>query len=260
MDQHPDLEATVATPRIVVPPHARVPEPVAVAPASAPAEPIEEAVIVAPRPAYVFGNPLTYALRRFLAFAVDIVLVTAVATMLLYGLIAINPLTGLPNTSEGGFDATFALGIGIAFVYLWIFEAIFGTSLGKLAFALHVYAPSRRFVGFGRAFVRNLIRPIDLLVIGWILAMLPGHRRLGDLLSGTVVARSPLRAFSPVVGWLAIIALAALPFVFAGGAVTVLAVVAAFIAFIPPIVAHAATFVLQLFGGGAPPATPVITG
>ena len=71
-------------------------------------------------------------------------------------------------------------------------------------------------VGLAHALVRNLLRPIDLLVIGGILAVLPGHRRLGDLAGGTVVARSPLRAFAPLVGWILIIVLAGLPFVIVG--------------------------------------------
>jgi hypothetical protein len=177
--------------------------------------------------------------------------------MLLYGLIAINPFTGLPNNSEAGFDATLGMGVGVAIVYGWLFESVLGTTLGKLAFSLHVYAPRHRFVGLGRAFIRNLLRPVDFLVIGWILALAPGHRRLGDLLGGTVVAHSPLRAFSPLVGWLLLILLVAVPFWVAGGVVTVLAVGAAFVEFVPPLIAravHALTLLVSSFGGH-PPAT-----
>jgi uncharacterized RDD family membrane protein YckC len=216
--------------------------------------------VAPPRGAYVFGNPFTYVIRRFLAFALDLVVVTSVATMLLYGLIAINPFTGLPNNSEGGFDATFGMGVGIALLYLWLFEAILGTTLGKLAFSLHVYAPKSRFVGFGRAFIRNLLRPVDFLVIGWILALMPGHRRLGDLFGGTVVAHSPLRAFSPLVGWLLLIALGATPFLVAGGTVTVLAVATAFVEFVPPLIARGAHAVLVLLNSlGAPALHPAAT-
>ena len=224
----------------VLPPHPISPQPI-------PPQPIP------PQPApYIFGNPFVYALRRFLAFTLDLVLIAAVATMLLYGTIAINPFTGLPNNSEGGFDATFGAGVAIALLYVWVFEAFVGTTLGKLAFSLHVYVPKGRFVGLGRAFVRNLLRPVDLLVIGWILAMAPGHRRLGDLFAGTLVARSPLRSFSPLVGWVLIIALAGLPFVAAGGVVTVFAVFAAFAEFVPRIIVHAFGAVLQIFNGVTP--------
>jgi uncharacterized RDD family membrane protein YckC len=276
MNEHDGLEPTVAMPRVDA-------GPAGLAPAYLPPQPIPPQPTILPprrvaagpapavaRGAYVFGNPFEYALRRFLAFGLDLVVVTSVATMLLYGLIAINPFTGLPNNSEGGFDATFAMGVGIALVYLWLFEAVLGTTLGKLAFSLHVYAPKHRFVGLGRAFIRNLLRPIDFLVIGWILALMPGHRRLGDLFGGTVVAKSPLRAFSPLIGWLLLIALGALPFLVAGGTVTVLAVGTAFVEFVPPLIArgvHAALMLLSAFGTSAihpavpPPApAPVTTG
>ncbi|GAC1413970.1 MAG: hypothetical protein NVSMB5_01270 [Candidatus Velthaea sp.] len=260
MNEGDGLEPTVSMPRVepvplrnVTPPAVQV-----VAPDPIPAVAYPAAGALPPHPVppqsapYVFGNPFVYALRRFLAFTFDLVLITAVATMLLYGLIAINPFTGLPNNSEGGFDATFGAGLAIALLYLWVFEAFVGTTLGKLAFSLHVYVPKGRFVGLGRAFVRNLLRPIDLLVIGWILAMAPGHRRLGDLFAGTLVARSPLRAFSPLVGWILIIALAGLPFVVAGGAVTVFAVFAAFVEFVPRMIVHAFGAAVQLFNGVAP--------
>jgi uncharacterized RDD family membrane protein YckC len=250
MNEHDGLEPTVAMPRIGPQARGAVPPPSGGAPPPNPPPP------AGPRPLR-FGNPVNYTLRRFLAFVLDFVIVGGVATMLLYGLIAINPFTGLPNNLEGGFDATLAMGLGIALLYLWVFEALFGTTLGKLAFALHVYAPRGRFVGFGRSLVRNVLRPLDLIVVGGVLAVLPGHRRLGDLFGGTVVAGSPLRAFSPLVGWLLLAGLCAVPFLVAGGTVTVLAVGAAFIEFIPPLIAHAVhglLVVVTALSGAAQPA------
>ncbi len=273
MNEHDGLEPTVAMPQVeaspggpaptYLPPQPIPPQPIPPQsqPQSLPRRVPPQSTTYAARAAYVFGNPFGYALRRFLAFALDLVVVASVATMLLYGLIAINPFTGLPNNSEGGFDATLGMGIAIALLYLWLFEAILGTTLGKLAFSLHVYAPKHRMVGFGRAFIRNLLRPVDLLVIGWILALLPGHRRLGDLFGGTLVADSPLRAFSPLVGWLLLIALGALPLLVAGGTVTVLAVGTAFVEFIPPLIArgmHTALQVLSAFGTPALHPVPVV--
>jgi uncharacterized RDD family membrane protein YckC len=269
MNEHDELEPTVAMPRVEASPGGLVPPylpPQPIPPQPIPPQPIPPQPQNLPTPdgarvGYVFGNPFLYALRRFLAFALDLVVVSSVATMLLYGLIAINPFTGLPNNSEGGFDATLGMGIAIALLYLWLFEAVLGTTLGKLAFSLHVYAPQHRIVGFGRALIRNLLRPVDFLVIGWILALLPGHRRLGDLFGGTVVAHSPLRAFSPLVGWLLLIAFGALPLLVAGGTVTVLAVGTAFVEFIPPLIArgmHAVLQVLSAFGTPALHPVPVV--
>jgi len=265
MNEHDGLEPTTSMPRIETSPPG--PEPAYLPPQPIPPQPFfgPGAAVIAPgipiaktaRRPHVFGNPFVYVLRRLLAFCLDLVVVTSVATMLLYGLIAINPFTGLPNNSEGGFDATFGMGLGIALIYVWLFESLLGTTLGKLAFALHVYAPRYRLVGFARAFVRNLLRPVDLLAIGGILALLPGHRRLGDLFGGTVVAHSPLRGFSPLVGWLLLVGLCAVPFLAAGGTVTVLAVGTAFVEFVPPLVARAAHSVFAVLTSfNAPPVHP----
>jgi uncharacterized RDD family membrane protein YckC len=252
------LEPTVAMPRveppsprphvehgIVEPPHASY-APVA-APVTGIVLPARPATTAPDRPQYVFGNPLGYALARFFAFVLDIALVTVFVTSLAYALIAINPLTGLPTNTQRGFDATLGIGVAVALVYVWVCEAIFGTTIWKLAFGLHVYNPRGRMVGLGRAFVRNLLRPIDLLVVGAVLALLPGHRRLGDLVGGTIVARSPLRAFAPLVGWILIIIIAGLPFVIVGP-IHALAALYAFAEFTPGIIARIVLLVQTLFG------------
>ncbi len=259
------LEPTIAMPRVEAapPPRPRVEhgvvepprpapsaEPIRVAPAvpvSGTVLPPRTATTVSDRPQYVFGNPLGYVAARFFAFALDIALVTVFVTSLAYALIAINPLTGLPTNTQSGFDATLAVGVAVALVYVWLSEAFVGTTIWKLAFGLHVYNPHGRMVGLGRAFVRNLLRPLDLLVIGGILAMLPGHRRLGDLAGGTVVARSPLRAFAPLVGWILIIIVAGLPFVIVGP-IHALAALYAFTEFVPGIIARIVLLVQTLFG------------
>ena len=262
-----DLEPTVAMPRAEAPPprpHVEegvvepppppgTAEPVRVSLAVPVAAPVSGTVLpprtaTAPdRPKHVFGNPLVYVVGRFFAFVLDVALVTVFVTSLAYSLFAINPLTGLPSNTRGGFEATLALGIAVALVYVWVSEAFVGTTIWKLAFGLHVYNLRGGIVGLGRAFVRNLLRPIDLLVVGGILAMLPGHRRLGDLAGGTVVARSPLRAFAPLVGWILIIVLAGLPFVIVGP-IHALAALYAFVEFTPGIIAGIVSFVQSLFG------------
>jgi len=218
-----------------------------VPPVSVPPAHSVPAAVAPERPRFVFGNPLAYAFARFAAFALDLVTVGVVATTFAYALIAVNPLTGLPTNSEGGFDSTFALGLGVALVYIWLAEALVGTTLWKLAFGLHVYPMRGRFVGLGRSLLRNLLRPIDLLVIGAVLALLPGHRRLGDLVGGTVVARSPLRAFAPLVGWIMIIIVGGLPFVIVGP-IHALAALYAFGEFTPGIIARIVLLVQTLFG------------
>jgi uncharacterized RDD family membrane protein YckC len=262
------LEPTVAMPRVEAPPPrphvehgvveppraAPYPEPVRVSPAAPVVAPVSGTVLpprpvttIPERPQYVFGNPLGYVVARFFAFVLDVALVTVFVTSLAYSLIAINPLSGLPTNTQRGFDATLAIGVAVALVYIWVAEAFVGTTIWKLAFGLHVYNPRGRVVGLGRALVRNLLRPIDVLVVGGVLALLPGHRRLGDLAGGTIVARSPLRAFAPLVGWICIIIVAGLPFVIVGP-IHALAALYAFAEFTPGIIARIVLLVQTLFG------------
>jgi uncharacterized RDD family membrane protein YckC len=225
------LDPTIAMPRVPPPPRSpagsNAGEPAVGGPVLGPrrAVPTEPAAIDVPavevatpavRPRFDFGNPVSYVFARFFAFVFDVALIALVATEFAYAFIAINPITGLPTNTERGFDATLGLGIAVALVYVWVAEGLFGTTLWKLAFGLQVFPMRGRFVGLGRALVRMLLRPIDLLVIGAILALLPGHRRLGDLLGGTIVARSRLHGFAPLLGWILILVLFGLPLVTVG--------------------------------------------
>jgi uncharacterized RDD family membrane protein YckC len=246
----PTPDAPASPPPIDVPPPAR---PGTYQSAGA----VEEAVVIGPAPPrlvkragprFVVGNPFGYMLARLAAFAIDLGLVAGVLTILAYALIAINPITGLPTNSQRGFDATLAMGIVLATISIICAEALLGTTIGKLAFGLHVYALHERKVGFARAFVRALLRPVDIFGIGGILALLPGHRRLGDLLSGTVVTReSKLGRFAPYVGWLAAFIVAGLPFVLVGTSLTLRGIFA-FVQFAPGIGARIMLILQHLLG------------
>jgi uncharacterized RDD family membrane protein YckC len=191
------------------------------------------------RPRFEFGNPFGYVCARLFGFLLDLGLVSVVVTSLAYSLIAVNPITGLPTNTAGGFDATFALGLAVALVYIWVAEAALGTTIGKLVCGLHVYVlRGSGPVGLGRAFVRGLLRPVDLLIVGGVMALLPGRRRLGDLAGGTIVAHSPLRGFAPVIGWICALILAGVPVILTGWNKTFLSLLA-FYQFVPGIVAHA---------------------
>jgi uncharacterized RDD family membrane protein YckC len=247
-----DLEATVAMPRVSPPPppQRRVIEPAIVEPVKGPI-PTPAVTVVAARPRFDFGNPVAYVLARFFAFALDFALITVFATTLMYSLIAINPITGLPNNSETAFDATLALGAAVALVYVWVSEALLGTTIGKLVFGLHVFPLRERRVGLAHAFVRNLLRPIDLLVIGGILALLPSHRRLGDLAAATVVARSPMRAYAPLLGWFLVLVTCGIPIVLIGFGGTMRSLIT-FYEFVPSLVMHAWHGVQSLVAGFMP--------
>lgn len=247
-----DLEPTIAVP-IVTPPveppgrqseHMTLPPTVTVTP---PPVSLPDRPPAPSRLAYVYGNAFAYTLRRGFALAFDVIVPSLSMLGVMYGRISINPLTGFPINSQAAFDVTFEIALGITFLYIWLAQAIFGTTLGKLLFGLHLFTRRVRFIGLGRALVRNVLLPIDLLVIGIVLVLLPGHRRLGDLLGGTVVARSPLRAFAPLLGLGGFIVVAALPFIFAGGTVHVVATLAAFVTLGPHIFERIITVAQQIF-------------
>jgi uncharacterized RDD family membrane protein YckC len=244
---HDEPEPTVAFPAVAQP--APV-ETIAVAPAAdvMPVPVVPAAAAAPPSPAYVYGNPFSYLLRRTFALVLDLVVPSVAGGAVFYGPIAINPVTGLPIGNETAFDVTLGIALAAALVYVIVAQAIFGTTLGKLFVGLHVFPQRGRFVGFGRSLVRTLLLFIDVWGIGAVLALLPGHRRLGDLIGGTIVARSPLRTFAPMLGAIGLALVAAAPFLLGAGPENVLATLGAFLAFGPHIAGRAFDVVMALAG------------
>ncbi len=83
----------------------------------------------------------------------------------------------------------------IAFLYFFLQEALFGTTMGKRIAGLKVVYGNEHAVSqpltWQAAFIRNLVRPIDAIggyLAGWILVLSSSQRRrLGDHLAGTLV-------------------------------------------------------------------------
>ena len=126
-------------------------------------------------------------------------------------------------------------------------RSVLRTTIAKLILGLRVFAVRGGPVGLGRAFVRMLLRPFDLLIIGGVMALLPGHRRLGDLLGGTVVAHGGMRRFGPILGWVLLLVIAGVPFILAGAPRTFASLVA-FWEFLPGIGARVWLFPHTLLG------------
>lgn len=105
--------------------------------------------------------------------------------------------TVLGALGESGLGAYLIL----AFVLLWgypvLCEALFdGQTPGKRALELRVVSVNGAPVGWLAAIVRNLMRTVDALPIGYgfgLVASLadPFGRRLGDMVAGTVVVHAP---------------------------------------------------------------------
>lgn len=88
----------------------------------------------------------------------------------------------------------------ILFVVWWIyplaFEALGGQTPGKRALRLKVVASDGAPLGWQAALVRNLLRVVDMLPIGYATALVCGFcdawgRRLGDIVAGSVVVHVP---------------------------------------------------------------------
>ncbi len=87
------------------------------------------------------------------------------------------------------------------FAVLWLYPVVFeamwnGQTPGKRAMRLRVVRADGAPVGWLGAFVRNLLRTVDMLPFGYAIGIASGlldpwGRRLGDLVAGTVVIHVP---------------------------------------------------------------------
>jgi uncharacterized RDD family membrane protein YckC len=121
---------------------------------------------------------------------------------------AIDPR--LPSALWGGGAIVFLT----IFLYHLLFEAAFGTTLGKAMMGLQVRVVKERG-RFAAAAIRNLLRIVDAVAI-YLIAFLsatftPRRQRVGDLAAGTVVMESGIgrgaRAAMMVL-WIALVATA----------------------------------------------------
>ena len=161
------------------------------------------------------GDIGAYIVRRTLALLVDLIFVGA--------LIAMVARAWLTRGTSGELNfgtfiqLTFVLAISL-FAYRWLFSGIVGSTPGKLLFGLVVGRNGGGRAGLARTFVRELVLPLDLVVIGFLLAaLLPRRQRLGDLIDGTVVVNSKIGAVAPALGILLLGAAAYATLVYAGG-------------------------------------------
>jgi uncharacterized RDD family membrane protein YckC len=176
--------------------------------ASAPAPPPPAAPVPLPPR---FGPVVPYLLRRGLAFVIDVVLVGALLAASFLHLVAGGGSAAPPFLTSWEFSAPFgtpahyyeavAAALAAAHLFSWLCEAIFGSTVGKLVFGLGVGRKRGGHAGLVRTFARACVRPLDLFLIGPLLIVLtPQRQRLGDLVAGTVVGRSSIGPFAPLLG------------------------------------------------------------
>jgi uncharacterized RDD family membrane protein YckC len=137
-----------------------------------------------------FGDIGIYIVRRFLALIVDI---AGVGLLIGIGLIAyVDATRAAPDQFLAGHARDYAIALGASlFAYLTIAEALFGSTVGKGLFGLGVGRLDGGRLGFARALVRNIFLPLDLAVLGFLVAAVtPSRRRIGDFVAGSVVTNA----------------------------------------------------------------------
>jgi uncharacterized RDD family membrane protein YckC len=133
---------------------------------------------------------------RCLAATVDTALIALLQAAL--GALVYAVASLVPGADDAD-DLIFALWSVLAFVLLWgyylLFELLWsGQSPGKRLIGLRVIREGGRPLDFSASALRNLIRVVDFLPVGYGLGVLtifadPRARRLGDLAAGTLVVR-----------------------------------------------------------------------
>ena len=135
---------------------------------------------------YVLAGPVA----RMVALAVDLVLlVVALFTLSLVMSLATSLLGAYAVAVYGLASFVLALGYWIGLELRWN-----GQTPGKRMLGLRVVAENGLRLEPSQVILRNILRPVDLLPglfgLGGLVALLhPEHRRLGDLVAGTLVIR-----------------------------------------------------------------------
>ena len=145
----------------------------------------------APPPYSEFGDVGQYIARRAFALIIDLV---GVAALFATGIAYLVARGGSDPHTFGAFFATAVYTLFAMIVYLCVSEAYASSTLGKALVGLRVRAGEDQPVGIWRGVVRNVFLPFDLLIIGFVLAVVtPRRKRIGDFVAGTVVvnARKP---------------------------------------------------------------------
>jgi len=152
------------------------------------------------------GPPVAPVWRRALALAVDYLLVLGSAGVVVAAAapslsrameqVMEQILGGGPVDWDGRSVLIFlAVRISVIVVYFTLAEGLTGRTLGKALLRIEVRSVDGSPVGFRRAAVRSLLRPIDELpafyLIGLVLIVMGARpQRLGDRAAGTLVVRT----------------------------------------------------------------------
>jgi uncharacterized RDD family membrane protein YckC len=138
--------------------------------------------------------------RRILAVVVDI-LVLSIVDFIINGVFGVtHVVSGSPVPPLGGGFTDFASATDVGWFWLtliWVvyylsLEALFGATVGKWALGLRVTDREGRRPRLGQILVRNLVRVVDALPVGYLIGggvalLSSGRQRLGDHAAHTLV-------------------------------------------------------------------------
>ncbi len=133
---------------------------------------------------------------RLAALVIDVAFLYGLywVTLVLFRAIALGSAAG-PIPASGTMGLIFhGIFLGIAFLWFFLPEFVLGASVGKLCTHLSVRGTDGGSPGLIGCLVRNVLRPIDLLLAPLVISAAAmewtgWHQRLGDLAGRTVVIR-----------------------------------------------------------------------
>jgi uncharacterized RDD family membrane protein YckC/ribosomal protein S27AE len=124
--------------------------------------------------------------RRLLAFAIDVVIFYA--AWFLVAIVAVSTRKYDPYVDP---TDDRLLGYVVGFLYFFVCEGFWGATIGKLVCGLRVVQDTNRGTrSLLGSFVRNLLRPIDVVAGLPAILMSKSRQRLGDMAGRTVVVRN----------------------------------------------------------------------
>ena len=166
--------------------------PALIPPVVAPTSPAEPKTETQP---FVGGAPLAGVGDRAIAVVLD-----TIATAIVFAPVGMWAAVRWGGVTPNGFELhgiaaffTFSIVSIVWFLYYWLFEGMFGATLGKLVINVRVFRVDGSKLGLRKSLIRNLLRVIDaigLYLVGFLIALLSRKRqRLGDHVAGTVVVQ-----------------------------------------------------------------------
>jgi uncharacterized RDD family membrane protein YckC len=129
---------------------------------------------------------------RFLAWIVDFACISAIMVAINMG-IQLTQLVSLDFARAAAIISYFVVSIGYGILCEWYYK---GQTFGKRLMSVRVMDIQGLRLQFSQIVIRNLLRFIDSLPVGYLVGGLscllsPKSQRLGDLAANTIVTREP---------------------------------------------------------------------